>query len=90
MVRVHMSEAEIATNFAAALEKVEQGLEVVVVREHLPVAVLRATEPPQRTITEILALMPKDSIAVIDADFANDVKAAIASHRESLDGSKWD
>jgi len=46
MVQVHMSEAEIAGNFAAALEQVRKGLEVVVEHEHQPIAVLRAAEPP--------------------------------------------
>jgi hypothetical protein len=30
MAEIHMSEAEVAKNFSAALEKVRQGLEVVV------------------------------------------------------------
>jgi len=50
MIQVHMTEAEIAGNFAAALEKVRQGIEVVVEHEHWPIAVLRAAEPPGRTI----------------------------------------
>lgn len=90
MVQVHMSESEIAGNFSAALAKVRQGFEVVVERAHRPVAVLKAIEPPCRTISEILALMPKDSTGTIDEDFAADVEAAIASHREPLDASKWD
>jgi antitoxin (DNA-binding transcriptional repressor) of toxin-antitoxin stability system len=90
MVQVHMSEAEIAVNFAAALEKVRQGIEIVIEHEHQPIAVLKAAEPPHRTISEILALMPEDSTAVIDEDFAADVEAAVAAHRETLDGSKWD
>ena len=85
-----MTEAEIAGNFAAALEKVRQGIEVVVEHEHQAVAVLRATEPPRRTIAQILALMPKDSTGTIDEDFAADVEAAVESHREPLDASKWD
>ena len=90
MVQVHMSEAEVAGNFAAALEKVRQGIEIVVEHEHQPVAVLKGAEPPRRTIAEILALMPKDSPATIDEDFATDVEAVIESHREPLDASKWD
>jgi antitoxin (DNA-binding transcriptional repressor) of toxin-antitoxin stability system len=90
MLQVHMTEAEIAGNFAAAMEKVRQGLEVVVEHEHQPIAVLKAAETPRRTISEILALMPKNSTATIDEDFAADVEAAVESHRESLDASKWD
>jgi hypothetical protein len=43
-----------------------------------------ATIPPRRRISEVLALMPKNSTATMDADFARDVQAAIDSHRESL------
>ena len=61
-----MSDAEVAGNFGAALEKVRQGLEVIVEHDNRPIAVLKATETPRRTVSEILALMPKDSTAVID------------------------
>jgi antitoxin (DNA-binding transcriptional repressor) of toxin-antitoxin stability system len=90
MAQIHMSEAEIAVNFGAALEKVRQGLEIVIEHEHQPIAVLKAAEPPRRTISECIAMLPADSTATIDEDFAADVDAAIASHREALDGSKWD
>jgi antitoxin (DNA-binding transcriptional repressor) of toxin-antitoxin stability system len=90
MAQVHMSDLEIARNFAAALEKVKQGMEVIVEQEHLPVAVLRSAEPPRRKVSEILALMPKDSTATMDADFARDIEAAIEAHSEPLDSSKWD
>jgi antitoxin (DNA-binding transcriptional repressor) of toxin-antitoxin stability system len=90
MLQVHMTEAEIAGNFALAMEKVRQGIEVVVEHEHQPIAVLKAAEPPRRTIREILALMPNDSTATIDEDFAADVEAVIEAHREPLDSSRWD
>jgi antitoxin (DNA-binding transcriptional repressor) of toxin-antitoxin stability system len=90
MMQVHMTEAEIAGNFGAALEKVRQGLEIVVEREHLPVAVLRAAEPVRRKISECIAMLPADSTATIDDDFAVDVDAAIAAHREALEPPAWD
>src|SRR5205807_4080396 len=42
-----------------------------------------------RTISECIALFPEDSTAVMDADFATDVEAAIESHRESLEPPAW-
>ena len=90
MLQVHMTEAEIAGNFAAAMEKVKQGLEVVVEYEHQPVAVLKAAEPPRRTLSECIALLPADSTATIDEDFAADVEAAVAAHREALEPPAWD
>jgi hypothetical protein len=35
-------------------------------------------------------LLPEDSTATIDADFAKDVEAAVATHREPLDASVWE
>lgn len=76
-----MSEAEVAANFEAALEKVRQGLEVIVEHEHQPIAVLRAAEPPRRKISECIAMLPADSTATIDGHFAADVEAAVGAHR---------
>ena len=90
MAQVHMTEAEAARDFHAVLARVRAGSEVVIEEDRRPIAVLRAAEAPRRTVAEILALMPKDSTAVMDADFARDVEAAIEAHREPLDASKWD
>jgi hypothetical protein len=48
-------------------------------------AAIRAAAPVRRTISECIALMPARSTAAIDPDFAKDVEAAIAGHREPLD-----
>ena len=85
-----MSEADVAKDFAAVLEKVRQGVEVVVEQNNQPVAVLRPADPPRRKISEVLALMPKNSTATMDDDFARDIEAAIASHREPLEPPAWD
>jgi antitoxin (DNA-binding transcriptional repressor) of toxin-antitoxin stability system len=90
MAQLHMSEAELARDLHAVLEKVRQGIEVVVEHDSQPVAVLRATDPPRRRVSEVLALMPRHSTATMDADFAQDIQAAIESHREPLDPASWD
>ncbi len=90
MAQVHMTEAEVAGNFAAALEKVRRGLEVVVEHDHQAIAVLKPAEPPRRKISECIAMLPADSTAVIDPDFAADVEAAISAHREPLEPPAWD
>jgi len=91
MEQVRMTDAEVARDFAAVLEKVvRQGVEVVVEHDQQPVAVLRPAVPPRRKVSEVLALMPKDSTAIMDADFARDVEAAIESHREPLEPPAWD
>jgi antitoxin (DNA-binding transcriptional repressor) of toxin-antitoxin stability system len=91
MAELHMSEADVAKDFAAVLEKVvRQGVDVVVEHDRQPVAVLRAALPPRRKVSEVLALMSKNSTATMDADFARDVQAAIESHREPLEPPAWD
>ena len=85
-----MTDTEVANDFAAVLEKVRQGIEVVVEHDHKPIAVLRPAPPSPRKISEVLALTPKDSTATMDSDFAKDVEAAIQSHREALEPPLWD
>ena len=90
MAELHMTAAELGENLSTVLAKVQQGTEVVIEQDHQPVAVLRPAVPPRRKISEILALMPKNSTATIDADFARDVQAAIDSHPEPLEPPAWD
>jgi hypothetical protein len=54
------------------------------------VAVIHSPVPPRRSISECIALLPEDSTATIDADFARDVEAAVESHREPLEPPAWD
>ncbi len=87
---IHISELEAASNFAALLARVRAGVEVVIEHDSQPVAVVHRAAPVSRTISECIALLPEDSTAVIDSDFAGDVEAAVASHREALDSSAWE
>jgi antitoxin (DNA-binding transcriptional repressor) of toxin-antitoxin stability system len=89
---IHISEEEAARDFAGLLARVRAGAEVVIESKSgkLPVAVIHSPVPPRRTISECIALLPADSTAVMDADFARDVEAAIESHREPLDPPAWD
>ena len=52
---VHMTEAELARDLHTVLEKVRQGVEVVIERDSRPVAVLKAPVVKGRMISEILA-----------------------------------
>jgi len=87
---IRISETEAARDFASVLARVRAGAEVVIESGKLPVAVIHAPAPPRRSISECIALLPEDSAAVMDADFAKDVEAAIDSHRESLEPPAWD
>ncbi len=90
MEPLHISEAEAVRDLAAILQRVQAGAEVVIERGALPLAVIRAAAPPRRTISECIALMPAESTATIDSDFAKDVEAAVAAHREPLEPPAWD
>ncbi len=90
MAVVHISEAELARDLHAVLERVRQDVEVVVENNQQPVAFLRSAELPRRKASDILALMPKNSSAVMDESFARDVEAGIESHREPLEPPAWD
>lgn len=89
---VHISEEEAANDFAAVLARVRAGAEVVIESEgsKLPVAVIHSPVPARRTISECIAMLPEDSTATMDADFAKDVEAAIESHLEPLEPPAWD
>jgi antitoxin (DNA-binding transcriptional repressor) of toxin-antitoxin stability system len=76
---LHISDVEAARDFAALLERVRGGAEVVIENNRLAVAVLSAPLPPRRTIAECIALLPKRSPATVDEDFPGDLAAAIAA-----------
>jgi antitoxin (DNA-binding transcriptional repressor) of toxin-antitoxin stability system len=90
VVTIHISEADAARNFEALMARVRAGAEIVIEDGKLPVAVLHAPVPPRRTIEECIALLPEDSSAMIDDDFARDVEEAVAAHREPLSPPAWD
>ncbi len=95
MERVHMTEAQVAGDFAAVLERLKHGAEVVVEQDHRPVAVISPVKGPGRPIDECIALAKAHEARlgyapVPDADFGADVQAAIDAHRDPLDTSVWD
>jgi antitoxin (DNA-binding transcriptional repressor) of toxin-antitoxin stability system len=91
MPELHMSEAEVAKNFAAVLERLKHGDAVVVEQDHRPVAVISPVRGPGRPIDECIALAKAHgSGARLDAEYARDVRAAIESRREPLGPPSWD
>jgi antitoxin (DNA-binding transcriptional repressor) of toxin-antitoxin stability system len=91
MEQVRMTDAEVTSNFAAVLEKLKRGDEVVVEQDHRPVAVIKAVKGPGRLLSECIALAEAHgSTATLDDAFGRDLEEIIASHREPLDASQWD
>src|SRR5712691_11992813 len=84
LAELHITEAEVVKDFAAVLEKVRHGAEVIVERDHQPVAVIKFPEFRGRSIDECIALAREHgSHATLDEDFAKDLETVIDSHRES-------
>lgn len=82
MGQIHMTEADVARDFAAVLEKVRQGLEVVVEQNDRTVAVIKPVQGPGRPIDECIALAKaRGSGATLDEDFARDLEEIVASRR---------
>jgi antitoxin (DNA-binding transcriptional repressor) of toxin-antitoxin stability system len=73
---IHIPQAEVASKFASLMAHVRAGAEVIIENDARPVAVLHSAEPVRRTISECIALLPADSTATIDPDFAKDVEVA--------------
>jgi len=90
MEPLRIDEGDLGRDVRSILKRVETGGEVIVERHAQPVAVIRAPEPVRRKISECILLMATDSTATIDPDFAQDVEAAIAAHREPLEPPAWD
>jgi hypothetical protein len=98
MATIHMSEGELARDVHAVLAIVQQqGVEIVIERNHRPVAVLKASSAatPGRKLSECIALAKayEDKLGnapVPNADFAADVETGIDSRRDSFEPPEWD
>lgn len=94
MVVLHLTEAELARDPHAVLEKVRTGAEVIVEAEHQPVAVIRPAPVPSRTLFDLVRLAEEREKArgyklTLDEDFAADVEAVVAA-RKPWNPPSWD
>lgn len=88
---VRMTEAELARDLHSVLEKVQEGVEVVIEQDHRPIAVIKPSKPVGRMISEVIAdLKARGSNAVIDDDFARDIEEGTKAHREPWNPPSWD
>jgi hypothetical protein len=89
---VRISEAEAIRNIAGLLARAYTGEEIIIEKDAASLAVVLrpAAMPLRRSIEECINLLPPDSTAVIDEDFASDVAAAVTAHREPLNPPAWD
>jgi antitoxin (DNA-binding transcriptional repressor) of toxin-antitoxin stability system len=87
MATIYISETEAARDFAGLLARVRAGAKVVIESDAHPVAVLHTPAPLHRGVHRPVA---RRLPATIDEDFASDVAAAVAAHREPLTPPAWD
>ena len=81
---VRITEAELARDVRAVMERVEQG-------DQRPVAVIHALRRNGSPITEILTEARKrNSTATLDEDFGTDLEEIIASHQQPWQPPSWD
>jgi hypothetical protein len=71
--------------------KVQQGFEVVVEQNHLPVAVIHAPHAQGRLLSECIALAEeRGSTAILDEGFMNDVEQGIAERSNPWNPPSWE
>jgi antitoxin (DNA-binding transcriptional repressor) of toxin-antitoxin stability system len=91
MAVLHISEAELARDVHAVMEKVRHGVEIVVEQDHRPVAVIKPSQPAGRMISEIVAdLEAHGSAATMDEDFARDIEEGIKTLRQPWNPPSWE
>ena len=91
MAVLHITEAELARDVHAVLQKVRQGAEVVIEQDSHPVAVMKPATGRRPNMSEIIAaLEASGASATVDEDFARDVEEGIKAHREPWNPPSWD
>jgi prevent-host-death family protein len=91
---IHISEAEAARDFAALLDRVRKGAEIVIEHDARPVAVVRPAAPVRRSLSECIALAKvheeeTGKAPVLDPDFAQDVEE-ILRNRKPWNPPAWE
>jgi len=79
---VRITEDDLARDAYAVLQKVQSGIDVVVEKDHRPVAIIKTPDAPGRSISECIALAKayEERLGYAPTphpDFAKDVQAAI-------------
>lgn len=91
MATVRISEAGLARDIYAVLAKVQEGTEVVVERNHRPVAVIRSPIAKGRLLSECIALAEtRSSTVALDEGFMKDVEEGIASRSQPWNPPSWE
>jgi antitoxin (DNA-binding transcriptional repressor) of toxin-antitoxin stability system len=91
MATVHMTDNEVTNNFAAVLENIRKGVEVVVEQDHRPVALIRSPLAQGRLLSECIAMAEaRGSTATLDEGFMKDVEEGITSRSQPWNPPSWE
>ncbi len=92
MMTMRITEAELARDVRAVLERVQQGGEVIIERDdHRPVAVISSPHRSGRPITDILREAKQRNLTVtLDDEFGEDLNEIIVSHQKPWIPPSWD
>ena len=91
MATVHMTPGEVASNFERVLQKIRQGVEVVVEQDHRPVALIRSPRRSGRPISECIAsAKASGSQVTLDGGFAQDIEEGIRERQEPWNPPSWE
>ncbi len=91
MATVHITEAELARDVHSVLARVEEGVEVIVERDHHPVAVIRPPLQGGRLLSESIAMAEaRGTTAIPDQGFMKDVEEGIAARSRPWHPPDWE
>ena len=90
MATMHITEADLARDLHSVLDRVRQGIEVIIEQDNHPIAVLKSPQGKGRMISEVIAdLEARGSHAVMDENCARDIEEGIRSHRQPWNPPSW-
>ena len=91
MATYRITEAELARDIHGILTKVQEGAEIVVEQDHLPVALIRSPFPKGRLLSECIAIAEARSAhETLDLGFSKDVEEGIASRSQPWNPPPWE
>lgn len=95
MGTIHVTEAELARDLHRVLDKVREGVEVVVEQDSRPVALIKTPPHVGRGLAECIEIARAEERRFAeppapDGKFAADVRAAVDAHDEPAEPTAWD
>jgi antitoxin (DNA-binding transcriptional repressor) of toxin-antitoxin stability system len=88
---LHISDAALARDPYAVLAKVEEGVEVIIERDHRPVATIKTPGRSGRPISACIAFAKASgSKVILDNGFGKDVEEGIRERSQPWNPPSWD